>query len=773
MNEILQLDILNFTFLNQVAVLLINFIGILLIVAIVGHNSFRDKTTSVFITMSILMFIWINFASFARLIGISSLFWSEVFLRIAWVATPPFFAYVYLMAVNILRKEQQLKTLNISLVLLSLVLSLVTAFTSYVIKGVEVTESNLGIIYGDGLYVFLGLISIYIIATLFVVLKTKVEEYRRKRVHIFLAGIIIFYVANLIFNISLPIFFGITHLYYFGDYSLIFIVGFTAYAILWHQLMDIKTMVLRSVVFSGLVATFFVACGVMIYALIKYIHQFSNITPFYHSLIGVVGIAVAIPAYRHYRLWLRKATDKFLYQHQADYNQALVKIGEELSGTINIFDVTSTVLHSIKSVIRVKKVAIILKNSQTGMYLPYAKDGMEDFLATIQPDNILIKYLKSTKKILVRNELLVAKENANSEDKIKEISVLEDALNWMDVSVVVPLVVKNEFTGMIIIGDKISGESYSDEDIEFMAAFAPEAATALENAQLYKESLEFGQKLENEVKKATKELQVANIQLRDLDKAKSEFLSIASHQLYTPLTALRGYISMLMEGDFGKVNEQQKPILEILEKSSNRLIELIKNLLDISRIESGRLELNLQSVDLVELARELVQDLMPNAMSKNLKMKFNEPKKKLPHAVVDEQRLRQVMLNFIDNAIKYTSKGSVNVYVEQKGDELVFSVVDTGKGITHEEIAKLFNKFSRVGGSARFNTEGTGLGLYVAKQIVKEHRGDLYVESPGENQGSTFIMRLPMEGTDRSLHVGEQASVVIKAAEATGESYEK
>ena len=110
--------------------------------------------------------------------------------------------------------------------------------------------------------------------------------------------------------------------------------------------------------------------------------------------------------------------------------------------------------------------------------------------------------------------------------------------------------------------------------------------------------------MEVEIKRATHELAQANRQLKDLDKAKSEFLSIASHQLYTPLTALRGYLSMLMEGDYGESPPKQKPIINILEKSATRLIELIKNLLDISRIESGRLELNLQSVDLAEIANE-------------------------------------------------------------------------------------------------------------------------------------------------------------------------
>jgi signal transduction histidine kinase len=132
-----------------------------------------------------------------------------------------------------------------------------------------------------------------------------------------------------------------------------------------------------------------------------------------------------------------------------------------------------------------------------------------------------------------------------------------------------------------------------------------------------------------------------------------------------------------------------------------------------------------------------------------------------------------VMLNFIDNAIKYTTTGSVTVSIGMKGSKVVFSVTDTGRGLKDGEADKLFKKFSRVGGAARFNTDGTGLGLYVAKQIIHEHRGDVTVSSPGENKGSTFAMELPAENDADSLKVGEAVTVTIKAADANGQVNEE
>ena len=127
------------------------------------------------------------------------------------------------------------------------------------------------------------------------------------------------------------------------------------------------------------------------------------------------------------------------------------------------------------------------------------------------------------------------------------------------------------------------------------------------------------------------------------------------------------------------------------------------------------------------------------------------------------------MLNFIDNAIKYTEQGRVDVSITLVGDELNFSVTDTGRGITAEEITRLFTKFTRVGGKDRLRKEGTGLGLYVAQQIIREHRGDVEVLSPGLGQGSTFSMRIPHERAATSLKVGDEVSVEIKAAEAQGQ----
>ncbi len=419
--------------------------------------------------------------------------------------------------------------------------------------------------------------------------------------------------------------------------------------------------------------------------------------------------------------------------HELSYEVAAISIVDEANQERHCAAVSSNNAELAKNLKGVCPLLPALSLSET----PDAKRAVDTGKQTYS-DNLALVYAASIAETIEKTEK-------------------EHKLSPSTHSLILPLRFGNQTLGLLSLSTSRPFKNASKYEHESLAGIVGLIALALYKAKLYAD-----------LQKTSSELTAANTQLTNLDKAKSEFLSIASHQLYTPLTALRGYISMLEEGDYGKLNDDQKPILDILDKSSTRLIELIKNLLDISRIESGRLELNLESIDLVEMARDLVEDLLPNAMTKKLQLEFHEPKDPVAHAVVDSQRIRQVMLNFVDNAIKYTPHGRVDVRIEQKGEKINFSVTDTGNGLETNDIDQLFHKFIRVGGAARFHTEGTGLGLYVAKQIVREHHGEVYAQSPGVQKGSTFIMEVPIEGSLHSLKVGEKASVVIKAADAQG-----
>ena len=255
----------------------------------------------------------------------------------------------------------------------------------------------------------------------------------------------------------------------------------------------------------------------------------------------------------------------------------------------------------------------------------------------------------------------------------------------------------------------------------------------------------------------------SNDKLRKLDNAKSEFISIASHQLRTPLTAIKGFISLLNEGTYGNLDPKQAEVLKKVYISNERLIALVEDLLNISRIESGRMEFKFDSCQLTDLCQELVDTFTFKAKDADLYLDFKAPENVLPEVFIDRAKVREVLSNLIDNAIKYTPRGGVSVRLErvfaqdskienigEKGSVKVI-VADTGIGVPAEEIPYLFSKFSRGKDVSRLNVGGTGLGLYVGRSMMEANGGKIWIESDGANKGSRFIIEVPVEQTPENL----------------------
>ncbi len=241
-----------------------------------------------------------------------------------------------------------------------------------------------------------------------------------------------------------------------------------------------------------------------------------------------------------------------------------------------------------------------------------------------------------------------------------------------------------------------------------------------------------------------KELERLYQQVNALSKMKSEFLSIVSHQLRTPLTAMKGYISMMKEATYGKPPERMEKPLQNIYASSDRLIRLVNNLLKVTAIESGKIEMNPQKASLEEIITSLVDEMEHEAADKKLYLKFEKPGKSLPEMMIDKDEIRQAILNIIDNAIKYTNSGGVTVKTEAVGKKVRIAVTDTGEGMAEKEIESIFESFSRGPTGTRFWAEGSGLGLYTAKKFAEMHGGKVWAESGGKGKGSTFYIELPL-----------------------------
>ncbi|MDA3814843.1 MAG: ATP-binding protein, partial [Patescibacteria group bacterium] len=215
-----------------------------------------------------------------------------------------------------------------------------------------------------------------------------------------------------------------------------------------------------------------------------------------------------------------------------------------------------------------------------------------------------------------------------------------------------------------------------------------------------------------------------------IDRMKSEFISIAAHQLRTPLSAIKWVIKMVLDGDSGKLNDEQKELLDKGYKSNERIIELVNDLLSVSRIEEGRFGYDFNMCDFQEVVN-IVEDNIKNLIKKNSqKLKITKPNK-IPRVYIDKERILLVLQNLVDNAIKYTPEfGKIEIIIEKKDDDfLEVAVKDNGVGIPEEDKVKLFTKFFRATNVMRMQTEGSGLGLFIARNIIEEHKGRIYVES--------------------------------------------
>ncbi|MEK7505813.1 MAG: ATP-binding protein [Patescibacteria group bacterium] len=247
-----------------------------------------------------------------------------------------------------------------------------------------------------------------------------------------------------------------------------------------------------------------------------------------------------------------------------------------------------------------------------------------------------------------------------------------------------------------------------------------------------------------EIEKLARDLEVANKKLKELDQLKSEFLSFATHQLRSPLSAIKGYASLVIEGSYGIISPSAKEASQRIFESAQGLTKIVEDFLNISRIEQGKMKYEFAEADVAILTKEVGEELRPNVEKAGLNMSFVIDGKKSYIARVDIGKTRQIVGNLIDNAIKYTKVGSISVSVKSPVTGLVrIEVKDTGVGIDPETMERLFQKFSRASDANASNTSGTGLGLYVAKEMATGQGGRLWAESDGKGKGSTFIVEFP------------------------------
>lgn len=548
----------------------------------------------------------------------------------------------------------------------------------------------------------------------------------RTQVLYVLLGLLVASIPALITNLAIPLL-GNVELIWLGPiFSIIFVFSVTV-SIVKHRLFDIQLIIARTIAYLlSVSAVASVVCLVLVVALNKVFFPETNLSLLQQLSYGFLAVIVAI-FFQPLKRFFDRVTNRLFYQDNYEPQAFIEELNRALISNVDVDallgDATKVIDRNLKSDFSV----IALRETS---YTP------KRFIGT-KPTELS----ESEMEIIKKSTTVVHRKIFVTDDLIETDHELHEVLSRHNIAVLARLVTTvkydTEGLGYLAIGAKRSGNAYSKKDADIIRIIANELLIAIENSLRFEEIEKFNVTLQEKVDDATKRLKRANEKLRQMDETKDEFISMASHQLRTPLTSVKGYLSMVLEGDAGSLNEMQTKLLEQSFTSSQRMVYLIADLLNLSRLKTGKFIIEAKSTNLADVIQGEVEQLTETASARNLKLVYKKPDS-FPDLMLDETKIRQVIMNFVDNAIYYTpSGGKIEIELKEKPDSVEFTVKDDGIGVPVSEQHHLFSKFYRAKNAQKARPDGTGLGLFMAKKVIVAQGGAI-IFSSAMGEGSTF-----------------------------------
>jgi signal transduction histidine kinase len=548
----------------------------------------------------------------------------------------------------------------------------------------------------------------------------------RLQAQFFFVGFLLTVVFGLIFNLILP---------WFGNYRLIWLGPlFTSalmiavgYSIIRHRMFDVRLFVARSITYLASLVVLATIYGFIVFGTAQLVFGLHFSVASQILISAATGVAAL--SFNYFRRSFDHATNKIFYRDAYDTQEFFNKFNKILVSTFDLDELLDRIAQTIASELKAQYCLIGIRDGKKGQRIigtQVRSFSPEEIMqvrsitphihqTVIVTDNITTEH-ERLMRILTKNDIAVLARITDSVDK------------------------EREDLGYVVLGPKRSGNPYTSQDVRVLEAAANELVIAIQNALHFEEIQNFNKTLQERVNKATSELRRTNEKLKTLDETKDEFITMASHQLRTPLTSVKGYLSMVLEGDVGNLNDQQRQLLTQSFLSSQRMVYLIADLLNLSRLNTGKFVIEPTPVDLSKVVQEEVEQLAETAKSRELQLVYNRPAT-FPQLMLDETKIHQVVMNLIDNAIYYTpAGGTVAVSLRETPTAIEYLVHDTGIGVPKAVQHKLFTKFYRAQNAQQARPDGTGLGLFMAKKVVVAQGGAMLFESE-EGKGSTFGFR--------------------------------
>ncbi len=585
-----------------------------------------------------------------------------------------------------------------------------------------VTHSVVLVLYGVLLTSYLILACTWLITHV-----RKADRILKRQILLILRGVAISSVVGVLFNLILPAF-GNYHFIQLGPAGAIVFLVVVAYAVARYSLFDVRLAIVRGVAYLATFATL-----TAVYLGVALLIADALNSPFLsadQAVLNIFAVLIMAVLLQPIKKFFDRLTNKVFYQDNYDTDIFFAQVNRALSSSNELRPILKKAAYVIANNLRSEQVSFFIYTVKNH-HVTVGTEGHSQL--AVQDVHSISDYVHERK-----SDDIIRASTLSKNDPMRRLMLT------YRVEVIVPLMRAREgqAIGYMCLGDRRSG-GYTGRDMRLLKTVVDELLLAIQNALAVQEVRDLNETLQQRIDLATKELRTSNAQLHRLDEAKDEFISMASHQLRTPLTSIKGYVSMLMEGDVGPVTKEQKHLLNEAFIGSERMVRLIGDFLNVSRVQTGKFVIDRHPVDLGKLVKEELEVLEPAATARGLSFSFTRPKN-IPMLNIDENKIQQVIMNFSDNAMYYSKdESTIKVSLKVVDNAIEFTVKDTGIGVPIDQQEQLFTKFFRAANARKQRPDGTGVGLFLAKKVIDAHGGEIIFVSK-ENKGSTFGFRLPI-----------------------------
>jgi signal transduction histidine kinase len=623
---------------------------------------------------------------------------------------------------------------------------------TWVIDVVRDPQKGLQTLIGNGYIVWIIIDWVLILWTpLNLYLKIKfINPLQRIQIKLFWIAFIIYGICVTIVDGVIPLVWHDTQYFFISALISLFYTGIVTYIIVRHRLMDVR------IAFQGIIilalTTLLIGATIYIGAMTYWLIAGTPFKP--EVLIVSIGIGFVLAIIHKYIVNVAKyIADKYFFQSVYDYKQVIGELSNNFSTIIDLNKLVGGIVDVLGKALKINRIGVLALDAIEKKYAIEKVVGFKgnDDISKFHEGGLLTSYLEKNSQVVVREEIRKKRDEISDADEKKILTEIIDKMEDIEASLIAPIVNAGELVGLIVLGDKKSGDPFTIQDINMLTTISSQAGIAFENAMLYDNLSALNKNLLKKVDEKTANLQKANEDLKSLDKMKDQLIAVTSHELKTPLSNAKNYLWYVLNRPATETKLATADAEKLNKSLSNMqdLVKLIDNILNISRIEAGKLQVNLGRVEfekIEEVIKRILEEFKLKLKIKNLKISYSKTQETLPAVFVDLMKFDEVLTNLVSNAAKYTDQGEIVVSVKKEGKVLVFAISDTGKGMGKEYLPHIFEKFSREDASLSASSSqvgGTGLGLYIAKSLVKRMGGEISVKSE-LGKGTVFSFTLPI-----------------------------